>query len=219
MTTPREDPVGRRIVRGAVVLVRALALAVALHALVARAHCALSGTCSGSNLFSYFTIHSVVMVILTVLAALLLTALGRSEPAWLTVARALATTYMLVSGFVFALLLFNASLFDYLFLVPLSSKVLHFVLPLYAALDFLLAPGRNRLRWSTLWICLVFPVAWAGYTFVRGQLVGWYPYFFLDPHLVGGWNAVAFYACMVCGLLLLVAATVTAVTRLPRVPG
>lgn len=219
MTTPRHATVGPWLVRGVVVLVRALALAVALHALVSRAHCAVSGTCSGSNLFSYFTIHSVVMVVLSVLAALLLTALGRSEPVWLTVGRALATTYMLVSGIVFALLLFNASLFDYLFLVPLSSKVLHFVLPVYAALDFLLAPGRNRLRWSALWISLVFPAVWGVYTFVRGELVGWYPYFFLDPHQVGGWGAVALYASVVCGLLLLVATAVTAVTRLPRVPG
>ena len=51
------------------------------------------------------------------------------EPGWLTGLRAMATTYTVVSGAVFGVLLANAELFGHLFLVPLSSQVLHFVLP------------------------------------------------------------------------------------------
>lgn len=59
--------------------------------------------------------------------------------------------------------------------------------------DFLLAPGRRRLRWAATWASTVFPALWAVYTLVRGELVGWYPYFFLDPALVGGYRAVGTY--------------------------
>lgn len=199
-------------------LVRAAALVVAVWALVSRADCAfVTGACLGTNLFSYFTVHSTLLLVLAVLLAVGSTVLTGREPVWLTGFRALATTYMVVSGVVFAALLANAELFEYLFVVPLSSKVLHFVLPLYAVADFALGPYRCRLPWSTAGAALVFPVLWAVYTMVRGRMAGWYPYFFLDPDLVGGYSAVGLYALGISGFVLLVAFTVVAVTRLPAV--
>lgn len=207
-------------VRFVVLGVRAAALVVAVWAVVARADCALvTGTCRGINLFSYFTIHSTVLLMVAVLLAMLHTTVHRTEPVWLTVFRAVATTYMVVSGTVFGLLLANAELFGHLFLVPLSSKVLHFVLPVYAVADFLLGPYRHRLRWSTVWVAMVFPFLWAIYTLARGRMVGWYPYFFLDPRLVGGYHAVGMYALGVSVLILLVALSVVATSRLPLLPG
>lgn len=173
--------------RVVVVAARACALAVAVWALVSRADCAfVTRTCLGSNLFSYFTVHSAVLLILAVL--------------------------------VFGVLLANAELFGHLFLVPLSSQVLHFVLPVYAVADFLLCPGRRRLRWAATWASTVFPALWAVYTLVRGQLVGWYPYFFLDPALVGGYRAVGTYALGLSVLILAVSFLTVAATRLPTVP-
>lgn len=205
--------------RVVVVALRAAALAVAIWALVSRADCAfVTRTCLGSNLFSYFTIHSAFLLVLAVLLAMLHTASGRKEPGWLTGLRALSTTYTVVSGTVFAVLLANAELFGHLFLVPLSSKVLHFVLPVYAVLDFLVAPGRNRLRWATTWVATVFPALWAVYTLVRGRMVDWYPYFFLDPDLVGGYRTVGTYALGLSMYILAVAFLTVAATRLPAVP-
>ena len=189
--------------RVVVVAARACALAVAVWALVSRADCAfVTRTCLGSNLFSYFTVHSAVLLVLAVLLALLHTAAGAQEPGWLTGLRAMATTYTVVSGAVFGVLLANAELFGHLFLVPLSSQVLHFVLPVYAVADFLLCPGRRRLRWAATWAATVFPALWAVYTLVRGQLVGWYPYFFLDPAQVSGPLEQAFYLALVAAILL-----------------
>ncbi|MFI7585364.1 Pr6Pr family membrane protein [Kocuria sp. M1N1S27] len=198
---------------------RVAALATAIGALVSRAGCAfVTNTCLGTNLFSYFTVHSVFLLILTLLLSTCYTVFAGSEPRWLTVFRALATTYVVVSGVVFAALLANAALFNYLFLVPVSSKVLHFVLPIYAAADFLLGPRRNRLGWSTAWLAMVFPALWALYTLFRGQMVGWYPYFFLNPSKVGGYQAVGVYALGLSGFILLVALLTVAVTRLPSTP-
>lgn len=202
-----------------VAAVRAAAVAVAVWALVSRADCAfVTRTCLGSNLFSYFTIHSAVLMVLAILLAVLHTVAGRPEPPWLTVLRALATTYTVVSGAVFGLLIANAEMFGHLFLVPLSSKVLHFVLPVYAVADLLLAPGRHRLRWATTWLSTVFPAAWAVYTLVRGRMVGWYPYFFLDPDLVGGYRAVGTYALGLSVVIVAVSALTVAATRVPALP-
>lgn len=202
--------------RVVVVLARAGALAVASWALVSRADCAfVTRTCLGTNLFSYFTIHSAVLLIVAVLLAMLHTLFRALEPGWLTGLRALATTYTVVSGTVFGVLLANAELFGHLFLVPLSSKVLHFVLPVYAVADFLLGPGRTRLRWATTWLATVFPALWAVYTLVRGRMVDWYPYFFLDPELVGGYRSVGTYALGLSVYILAVAFLTVAATRLP----
>lgn len=202
-----------------VLVLRAAALVVAVWAVVSRADCALvTGTCPGFHLFSYFTVHSTLLLIVAVLLALLSTAVNGAEPVWLTAFRALATTYTVVSGTVFAVLLANAELFGHLFLVPLSSKVMHFVLPVYAVADFLLGPYRHRLRWSTVWVAMIFPALWAVYTLARGRMVGWYPYFFLDPDRVGGYHAVGMYSLGVSVLILLVALSVVAASRLPCLP-
>ncbi|MUN64794.1 hypothetical protein GMA12_16885 [Kocuria sediminis] len=192
------------------------ALAVAIGALTSRSSCAfVTRTCLGTNLFSYFTVHSTILLVVTLLLALFHHVFRGGEPVWLTALRSLATTYMLVSGIVFTAMLLNAELFGYLFLVPLSSKVLHFVLPVYAVLDFVMGPGRHRLRLSTVWATMVYPLLWALYTLIRGSMVGWYPYFFLDPSQVGGYTAVGLYASGVSALILIVALGVTAATRLP----
>jgi hypothetical protein len=199
-----------------VLLVRTVALTVAIGALTMRANCAfITRTCLGTNLFSYFTVHSTILLILVLGLALVHYILYGKEPMWLTVLRALATTYMVVSGIVFTIMLANAELFGYLFLVPASSKVLHFVLPVYAVADFLLGPGRHRLVVSTAWTSMVYPVLWAAYTLVRGRLVGWYPYFFLDPAQVGGYTAVGLYSLGVSVLILITALLTAAATRLP----
>ena len=205
--------------RWLVPLMRAAAVATLLWALLTRAGCAfITNTCLGTNLFSYFTIHSNLLLLAVLVPALLYGLLDRPEPRWLTALRALATTYMAVTGVTFALMLANAQLLDHLFLVPLSSKFLHFVLPLYAVLDFLLAPGRHRLPWAFAWAALAYPVLWGAYTLVRGRMVDWYPYAFLDPAAVGGYQVVAMYAAALTVFILVVAFTTTAASRLPRTP-
>lgn len=196
--------------------VRVAALVTAVSALISRADCVFAtGTCLAANLFSYFTIHSNIIFVLVLIIAMYYATMSMHEPEWLTAVRALTTTYMIVSGLTFGLLMVNADLMNHLFLVPLSSKVLHFVIPGYAVLDFLLVPARHRLHWSVSWLSMVFPFMWAVYTLIRGRLAGWYPYFFLDPELVGGYQVVIIYAAMLAAFILLVSFMVVAASRLP----
>jgi len=86
--------------------------------------------------------------------------------------------------------------------VPWSNEVLHVVIPLFLLADLLFAPRRRALRWSAVAITTIFPIVWVVYTMIRANLViapatgntWWYPYPFLDPHLVpGGYLGVAGY--------------------------
>ncbi|MDQ1598251.1 MAG: hypothetical protein QOI70_1675, partial [Microbacteriaceae bacterium] len=67
-----------------------------------------------------------------------------------------------------------------------SDQLLHFVLPAVAILDWVSAPGRGRAPWRTVGFTVTFTAAWGVFTLVRGEVVGWYPYFFLDPAQVTG---------------------------------
>ena len=77
----------------------------------------------------------------------------------------------------------------FLFLRPLldlhgsdwvADKLLHMVVPVLGVLGWLLFGPRGRVAWTDLGAFLVIPVVWLGYTLVRGEVVGWYPYPFID---------------------------------------
>jgi hypothetical protein len=62
----------------------------------------------------------------------------------------------------------------------LADKLLHVVVPALAVVGWLVFGPRHRVRRSDLLPALAFPVAWLAYTLIRGEIVDWYPYPFLD---------------------------------------
>jgi hypothetical protein len=73
-------------------------------------------------------------------------------------------------------------------------------------------PPRAKLGARHLLLALIFPVLYLVYVLVRGNSIGWYPYPFLNPALVGGYGGVAAYAAGIT-------ATFVAVAWLVRVVG
>lgn len=125
---------------------------------------------STSNLFSYFTVLSNVFG-----AGVLLVAAFRPVP---DLVRGAAALYLGMTGLVFALLL---SGLDLGMLGAWQNTVLHQVMPVVLVVDWLLAPPRRGFAVARgLW-WLIFPAAYLAYTLIRGAIVDWYPYPFLDP--------------------------------------
>ena len=165
------------------------------------------------NFFAYFTTQS-NMAGVVVLGLSGLVSLARTrEPRWLSSVRALVLAYMVVSGIVFGLIAVEASNRGVRVDVPWSSALLHFVIPTLAMLDWILGPGRNPVRWRHALTALGFPIVWGVVTLVRGALIGWYPYFFLDPGQVDGPVAFVLYDVIVLGLISGIAAFVVALSR------
>lgn len=140
------------------------------------------------NFFSFFTIQSNIIagvVLLIVGVGTLLNAEANRQFAFI---RGAATLYMVITGIVFALLL--AGLAERLQLtVPWVNMVLHYLIPIVMLVDWLLFPPKFKfsLRHTILW--LAFPLAYLAYALIRGSIVNWYPYPFLDPPQVG-WVSV-----------------------------
>lgn len=146
-----------------------------------------------ANFLSFFTIQSNVAaaVTLTIGAILFWTRQGRTdvEPRWFAVLLACVTTYMVITGIVYNLLLRGIQL-PQGETVAWSNEVMHVAVPIVLVLDLFLAPRRRALPWRAVWIIVIYPIAWVVYTLVRGPLVTspangepyWYPYPFLNPH-------------------------------------
>ena len=134
------------------------------------------------NFFSFFTIQSNIIGV-TALFALVLVPRAR-RTALFDGARSAAVLYMAITGVVFALLLSGLQE-DLQTTIPWVDFVVHKLMPVVLVADWLVDPPRHRLpRWTVLaW--LSYPLAWFGYTLVRGEAVDWYPYPFVDVSRIG----------------------------------
>ncbi|WP_166876651.1 Pr6Pr family membrane protein [Salinibacterium sp. ZJ450] len=164
------------------------------------------------NFFSYFTVQSAIIAVAVFIAGGILAELRMSDPLWFDVLRALVTTYTVSSGLVSVVILSQWAVNDVRVDVPFSSQLLHFWLPLAALADWLFAPGRVHVSGVTALLSVPFPLVWGVFTFIRSPLVGWYPYFFLDPVQVNPWET-ALYCVGALAVIAGVAALLAATTR------
>lgn len=177
-----------------------------------------------TNFFSYFTVLSNVSAAIVLIAGAVWMLRNRRsdapEPVWLATALVCVSTYMLVTGLVYNVLLRQypiAGISD-----VWTNETLHLILPLFLLADVLFAPRRRALPWSTVGVVAAFPLMWAVYTLIRAEfvtapLVGtpyWYPYPFLNPHVVdGGYLGVAGYILGIAAAIIAVAAGVVWIGR------
>jgi hypothetical protein len=188
-------------------IVRLALAAVCIVALVSRCIWGLgSVTFNAANFFAYLTIQSnIAFAVIAVLAGV--SALRRTtDPKWMTTARAVVLSCTVTAGIVFGILIQQAGERSFRIDVPWSDQVLHFWLPAVAILEFLFAPGRGPAPWRTIPVVLGYPIVWGLATLWRGSVVGWYPYFFLNPALADGIGEFALFS----GLALLLFAGLAA---------
>jgi hypothetical protein len=87
----------------------------------------------------------------------------------------------------------------------LLNETLHSVLPMLAALYWLLFVPRFHLRLRHCLLWLVYPVAYLAVTFWRGSLSDFYPYPFIDIDTLGVRHVIVNSALLFGGFLMLMA--------------
>ena len=167
------------------------------------------GTVNPFNFFGVFTIQANLLAAAALLGAASLGLLGRRAPAWLDLARAATTAYLIVVGIVYNTLLTGVSGGVVL---PWANTVLHVVLPIYCLVDWLLVADRGAQPWRRLWLVLIYPVLWTTVVLLRGATDGWVPYPFLSP--VDGYEPVAGYVLLIAVAFVAAGAVVFALSRL-----
>ncbi len=134
---------------------------------------------------SFFTIQSNILVL--IVATTLVVNSDRDGQMW----RSLRLTALLgitITGLVYDLILVN-------YVHPSGWQLvatigLHYIAPWATLLGWLLFGPRPRIDRTTMAWAFLWPITWIAYTFIRGALVHWYPYPFLDVDRIGYWLAV-----------------------------
>lgn len=176
-----------------------------------------------ANFFSFFTIESNVLAVVALACGGFWALAHRgttAEPRWLAILLMCTSTYMIVTGVVYNLLLRGIEL-PQGSTVGWSNEVLHVVIPIILLADVLFAPRRRGLGWGAVGIAAIFPIVWVIYTLIRANLViapasgkpSWYPYPFLDPAQPGGYGAVVLYVMLIAAIIIGTAALVVWVGR------
>lgn len=164
------------------------------------------------NFFGYFTLQSnIFLAIVWVLCGASALA-GKGISPFLVFARALAVTYIVIVGLVYAVLLAPLGAAGGVAL-PWANIVLHVVTPLAALAGWVLAPDRAPIRWRLLPLALVYPAIWISVVLVRGATDGWVPYPFLDPNR--GYGSVALTCVVISAAVIMVAAVIFTISHLP----
>src|SRR5579884_1011201 len=159
------------------------------------------------NFFSYFTNLSNIFASLVFLFGAVSLLLRREPTPTEDVIRGAAVVAMAIVGIVYGNLLRDEDLGT---LLPWVNIVVHFVMPVAVVADWLYQPPKSTLGSRQLAAWLIYPLLFVVYTLIRGAIVGFYPYPFLNPAKVGGYGGVALYCVaifvtfVVIGWLLIV---------------
>lgn len=209
-------PVHPSAVRAIVGIVRLLIAVVCVVALVSRFIWGLgSVTFTASNFFAYLTIQSNLAFVAVMVVAGVVALRAPWDPGWLTTARASVLSCTVSSGVIFALLIEQAGARGLPIDVPWSDQVLHFWLPAIALIDWVVSPGRGRALWRSIVFVELFTVLWGIATLIRGPIVRWYPYFFLDPAQVGSVAEFMLLTGIALASFAAISAGIVLATRIP----
>ncbi|WP_037367831.1 Pr6Pr family membrane protein [Amycolatopsis orientalis] len=164
-----------------------------------------------ANLFTYFTILSNVLVLVTAAAF----ARGRGASPLMRVLWLDALVGIVVTGVVYQVAL--AGLYELHGLGLAADILLHRVTPVLCVLGWLFFAPRV-LEWRTVWWSLLYPLVWLAFTLVRGAIDGYYPYPFVNADRLG-YGQVALN-CLFIGAFFIVLASGARVAdrKLTRAP-
>jgi hypothetical protein len=159
------------------------------------------------NFLSFFTIESnMFALVILIVSAFAVSQAKKSKR--LAMVRTAVMLYMLITGIVFALLLSGLENIA-LTAVPWDNSVLHYIMPVVMLVDWIIDKPKYAIRFKQALIWLVYPIVYVVYSLVRGALVGWYPYPFLNPS-TAGYTGILFTSIGILGLTLVL---IWAITR------
>lgn len=133
------------------------------------------------NFFSYFTILTNVIVCLSYIG--LFTQHKGFKLFYTPNNMAAITVYIIVVGAIYNLLL--AKLWNPKGLQLIADTLLHTIIPIAYTLHWIFVVKKNALHWSLIGQWVLYPIAYLVYTLIRGAILNWYPYFFIDVSKLG----------------------------------
>jgi hypothetical protein len=132
------------------------------------------------NVFVFFTIQSNIIVGVTCL--LLWLDPNRSSTLFDTL-RLTGVVAITITGVVYHAVL--RGLFDLETWVLVADNVLHTIVPIAAVVGWLVWGPRGKTSSRIVKLSVIFPVCWLAFTLIRGAILDFYPYPFVDVDRLG----------------------------------
>ena len=149
------------------------------------------------NFFFYFTDLSNVFGAFVLLVGGISVLRGR--PGVPDLVRGSAVLYLVITGLVYWALLANTITAE---TIKWQNYIVHAVMPLAFVLDWLLAPPAARLSNARASRWLAYPLIYLAVSLIRGPIVNWWPYDFLDPQEPGGYTHVTTWSVIVTAIFV-----------------
>lgn len=162
-------------------------------------------THDGVNFFFYFTDLSNLLGAGVLLAGG--TAALRGRRGVPDLLRGACVLYLVITGLVYWSLLAGQMTAA---TIRWQNDIVHGVMPAVLLLDWLLVPPAARIGAARASRWLAFPLLYLAVSLLRGPLVRWWPYDFLDPREPGGYTHVATWSVIVTVVFVLFAALIAA---------
>lgn len=150
----------------------------------------------GFNIVSFFSYFTILSNIFAAFVLFILTI--RPHIKHFEKIRGASVFYMTITGVVYAVLLSRYEGTPGLML-PFANLIFHKIMPIVMVLDWIIIPIKKKITYKTVFPWLIFPLAFLFYSEIRGKVVNWYPYPFLNPETAGGYMGVTLYSI---GILL-----------------
>lgn len=152
--------------------------------------------------FAFFTIQTAMINIVVLAAGGIMALRAERDTQLYTAIRASVFSYAIVTGVVYNLLLRDVPNDDGYVGPWWPNEALHVWIPVYIAVDWMLATGRARIAWSAMWLAVSYPLIWVGVTMLRGAADGWYPYPFLEPFGPNGVPGVVAHVVAIAAFII-----------------
>jgi hypothetical protein len=136
-----------------------------------------------ANFFSFFTVESNALAVVSLLLSSFVAVAGGIS-ARLEFFRGAVTLFMTTTILIFIVLLSRLPASE-LTAVPWDNTVLHYIMPLVIIIDWLVVNRRQPIEFRRALLWLAFPLLYLSYSLIRGPIVGWYPYPFMDASVHG----------------------------------
>lgn len=167
--------------------------------------------------FSYFTIQTSLIAAVTLAVAGWFAWQGRVETHTLNLVRLSSVAFTVVVTLVYNMLLRglpNAPEDGNYDWPVMPNEILHVWAAIILLIDWMLSARRVNLRLRSIFWVLLFPLAWLGYSIVRGLIVNWWPYWFINPNEKAGVPGMLEYIFGIMVFLLVVASALIGLQRL-----
>ena len=165
------------------------------------------------NFLSFFTILSNLLVAISLSFSLLSPSSGFGKFFSSVNTQSAIALYIFVVGIVYNLVL--RDLWAPTGWQLVADNLLHVIVPLLYVLFWGSFNPKRKLQWKNILPWLIFPAIYLIYSLIRGSIVGWYPYPFVDAAKLG-YGKVAINSFLVVIAFIIIGLGLIAVNRIGK---